>query len=344
MKLKPENVMVGLFMASALLLFGWHNLTKPSILVLHSYDRDYAWSRDINIGLHRVLKDSYRYKLRWHYMDTKRHPFDDYRRSAGLAARTVIASARPDVVIAIDDDAQQYVARHFRNDPRVRIVFAGVNRTAEAYGYDQAGNVTGILERLPLAAMQEALRSSATFQALGRPIRLAYLGDQSESVDGDAAQLQRFDWRPLQLTSIRQVDTWPQWQAHVLELAAANDVLLLSGYRRLHRSANDASLVPPQEVVAWTEAHARLPVISFNAFFTEDGGMLAIGASPYEQGERAGTLALELALKRKPVSALPITSTGQFVVSMSGSKMKAKQFVLPRVYEAAARTGNLYLP
>lgn len=344
MKLKPENVMVGLFMASATLLFAWHNLTKPSILILHSYDPDYAWCRDINIGLNRVLKDRYRYRLRWHYMDTKRHPYDDYKRSAGIAARNVIAAANPDVVIAIDDDAQQYVARYYRNNPRVKIVFAGVNSTTGDYGYDDANNVTGILERLPLSAMQEALSSSASFKALDHPIRLAFLGDHSETVDGDAGQLQRFDWRPMQLTSVRQVDTWPQWQANVLDLAAANDVLLLSGYRRLHRSATDASLVPPREVVAWTESHATLPVISLNAFYTEDGGMLAIGASPYEQGEMAGTLALDLALRDRKVSALPVTSTSQFVVSMSGSKMQAKHFTLPRVYEAAARTGNLYLP
>lgn len=344
MNLKPENAMVGLFMASAMLLFAWHNLTKPSILVLHSYDRDYAWSRDISVGLNRILKDGYRYRLRWHYMDTKRHPFEDYKRSAGIAARNVIEAANPDVVIAIDDDAQQYAARYFRDNPRIKIVFAGVNGTTGDYGYDVAHNVTGILERLPLFAMREALGSSASLKETGQPIRLAFLGDQSETVDGDAKQLRHFDWSPLQLTAIRQVDTWPQWQANVLELAASNDVLLVSGYRRLRRSATDANLVPPREVVAWTETHAKLPVISFNYFYMEDGGMLAIGASPYEQGEVAAALALDLALKRKVASALPITSTNQFVVSMNGSKMKAKHFILPRVYEAAARTGNLYLP
>lgn len=342
--MKPENIMAGLFMAGALSLFGWHNMTLPSILILHSYDRDYAWCRDVNVGLNRVLKDRYRYKLRWHYMDTKRHPSEEFKDSAGVSARAVIAAEHPDVIIAIDDDAQQYAARYFRNDPHIKIVFAGVNRTAGDYGYDRANNVTGILERLPVTAMQEALASSGSAGASGHPLRLAFLGDQSETVDGDAAQLQHFDWRPMQLTAVTQVDNWPQWQAQVLQLAAANDVLLVSGYRRLHRSASDPRLVPPQEVVAWTEAHARLPVISFNAFYTEDGGMLAIGASPYEQGEVAAALALELALQRKHVDALPIAATAQFVVSMSGTKMRAKHFVLPRVYEAAARTGNLYLP
>jgi hypothetical protein len=130
----------------------------------------------------------------------------------------------------------------------------------------------------------------------------------------------------------------------VQALGAGHDVLLVSGYRRLRRSATDARLVPAREVVAWTEAHSRVPVISFDGFFIEDGGMLAIGKSPYEHGEVAAALALQVALKHRAPSTLPVVASSQFIVSMSGSRMQARHFVLPRVYEAAARTGNLYLP
>jgi hypothetical protein len=96
--------------------------------------------------------------------------------------------------------------------------------------------------------------------------------------------------------------------------------------------------------MGWTEAHAAVPVISFNAFTTEDGGMLAIGTSPYEQGEVAATLALQVALHGRAAASLPVTASQQFTVAMSGARMRARRFVLPRVYEAAARTGNQYLP
>lgn len=340
----PEKIMLALFMGGALLLFGWYNVSRPSILVLHSYDPDYPWVRDVNVGLNRVLDGKYLVQVHWYYMDTKRHPSAAFKASAGIAARKLIAATRPDVVIAVDDDAQALVARHFVNDPHLRIVFAGVNREAADYGYDGAGNVTGILERIPLDAMREALRSAAGLQALGRPIRVAYIGDRSETVDGDARQVRRYDWRPLQLGSVLQVDTWPEWQAGVLALAATHDVLLVSGYRRLRRSAADPSLVPAREVVAWTEAHSVRPVISFNGFYTEDGGMLAIGTSPYEQGEVAAARALRFALEPQAMPVPPVVSSTQFTVSMSGARMRARGFVLPSVYEAAARTGNQYLP
>lgn len=339
-----EKCMLVLFMGGALLLLGWYNASKPSILVLHSYDPDYAWVRDINVGLNRVLDKKYLYQVRWYYMDTKRHPSADFKAGAGVAARNVIAAARPDVVIAIDDDAQEYAMRHFVGDPHVKIVFAGVNRDAADYGYAGAANVTGILERIPLDAMREALDSAPGFRSLQRPIRVGFIGDRSQTVDGDAGQVRRYDWRPLQLGSVLQVDTWPAWQAGVLALGARHDVLLVSGYRGLRRSDADAGLVPAREVVAWTEAHAHVPVISFNGFYVEEGGMLAIGTSPYEQGEVAGTLALELALDRRAAATLPVAMSGQFIVSMNGARMRAKRFALPRVYEAAARTGNHYLP
>ncbi len=344
MKLSLEKMMMGLFMIVTIVLFGWYNMSKPSILILHSYDKDYAWVRDINVGLNRVLSSKYLYQVHWYYMDTKRHPFTDYKNSAGIAARNVIKEMRPDVVIAVDDDAQQYVMRYFNNDPHVKIVFAGVNNEASDYGFDKANNVTGVLERIPLDAVRETLGSVERFKTLGHPIRLAYIGDHSETVTGDANQVQRFDWKPVQLTRVRQVNTWPEWQANVMALAADNDAILVSGYRRLVRSASDMSLVPPKEVVAWTEAHSPVPVMSSNGFFTEDGGMLAIGTSPYEQGEVAAAKALEIILKGKPVNMLPIAISQQFIVTMSGSKMKARHFDLPRVYEAAARTGDQYFP
>lgn len=339
-----EKIAIGAFMCIALALVGWYGMNKPSILIVHSYGPDYAWVRDVNIGLNRALTLRYLYQVNWYYMDTKRHPGEHYKQSAGIAARKVIEATRPDVVIAIDDDAQQYVARHFNNDPRLKIVFAGVNRQAGDYGYDRANNVTGILERIPLDAVREALQSANSLNRFGRPIRVAFLGDQSETVSGDFGQVQRFDWRPLQLGATRQVATWPQWQAGVMALGTDNDVLLVAGYRRLARSATDPTLVPAAEVVAWTEAHSPIPLVSFNAFYTEDGGMLAIGASPYEQGEVAAARALDLILKHQPVASLPITETTQFVVGMNGARMRARHFTLPRIYEAAARTGNLYLP
>ncbi len=343
-KFKLESIIIGLFLIGALALLAWFNMSKPSILILHSYDKGYAWTRDVNVGLDRVLNNNYQYQVHWYYMDTKRHPFPDYRESAGIAARRYIEQLQPDVIIAVDDDAQRYVMRHFINDPKMKIVFSGVNNEAADYGYDKANNVTGILERIPLTAIRETFLIADNFKSLGHPVRLALLADKSESVSGDIKQLQAFKWAPVELTSINRASTWPEWQEMVRELGTKVDVIMVTGYRRLSRSADDKKLVPPHEVVHWTEMNSKIPVISGNGFFTEEGGMLAIGASPYEQGEIAAERALDIVLNHKLPSDLPIVAADQFIVTMNGGRMKARGFVLPKVYESAARTGDKYYP
>ncbi|MEC4720700.1 ABC transporter substrate binding protein [Noviherbaspirillum sp. CPCC 100848] len=340
--IKLESIFIGLFLVVALGLFAWFNMSKPSILILHSYDKSYAWTRDVNVGLERVLNNNYRYQVRWYYMDTKRRPYPEYRSSAGIAARRFIEQMQPDVVIAIDDDAQQYVSRHFINDPKMKIVFAGINNSAADYGLDKANNATGIMERIPLPAIRETFLIADNLKSLGRPVRLALLADKSESVSGDIKQLQGFNWDPVQLVSINRAASWPDWQAKVRDLAGKADVIMVTGYRRLARSETDKSLVPPHEVVHWTEMHSSVPVISGNGFFTEEGGMLAIGTSPYEQGETAARMALDIVLRGKHPKEFPIVSSSQFIVTMNGARMQVRGFKLPKVYEAAARTGNKY--
>ncbi len=339
-----QNLLIAIFLAGALCLLVWFNVSKPSILILQSYDSKYAWSRDIDVGINRVLNSPYRYRTRWFYMDTKRHPDNAYKESVGVAARRMINEMQPDVIIAMDDDAQEYVAKHFVNDPKINIVFGGVNREAEDYGYDKANNVTGILERVPTKAIHETLQIATNFKKLERPVHLSFIADASETTQADLQQVKAYDWAPAQFTAEATVSTFPQWQAEIKRLGQQSDIILLSNYRKVRRSDTDKSLVPPREIVEWTEANSTVPVVSNNGFYTEEGGMLAIGASPFEQGEVSARMALAIILKGKKAKDIKIERTSHFIVTMNGSKMKARHFELPMVYEAAARTGDKYIP
>ena len=72
--------------------------------------------------------------------------------------------------------------------------------------------------------------------------------------------------------------------------------------------------------------------------------MLAIGTSPYEQGEVAARLAVEAidAIPQSQPMPRPFSATRQFVVALRGSALHARHFNLPRVYEASARASNKY--
>ena len=67
--------------------------------------------------------------------------------------------------------------------------------------------------------MREALASAPGLRTPGRPLRIAFLGDRSETVDGDVAQVRGHAWAPLQLGGVLQADTWAAWQDGVRTLA-----------------------------------------------------------------------------------------------------------------------------
>lgn len=341
MKKKLQTVLTAVFVVGCVAFFVWWNATKPRILVLHSYDRDYFWTREIDVALHRVFDRRNSYSIRWHYMNTKRNPWEDYVVRAGLGARDVVDEWRPDLVIAVDDEAQEQVMKHYVNRARMHIVFAGINGEIAPYGYADASNVTGILERIPWSAIKDALLASGL--ARSKPeLRLLHLGDATQAVREDARQMQQFDWAPMKLAGVRTVGSFEQWKAEVLLAPQVADVILLGNYRGLTDAADSMRLVDPAQVVAWTEANSKLPVIGFKVAYGEEGGALAIAASPYEQGEAAARMAIRILDSRIPPSQIPVASTRQFVVSIDGAALAARGIGLPSFYESFARATNTY--
>jgi ABC-type uncharacterized transport system substrate-binding protein len=76
----------------------------------------------------------------------------------------------------------------------------------------------------------------------------------------------------------------------------------------------------------------------------EDGGMIAVGASPYEQGEVAAQMAIALLDNNKKIEDLPVQESQQYLIYMRQSKMEEYNPFLkvPTVYEAFARATNHY--
>jgi ABC-type uncharacterized transport system substrate-binding protein len=172
-----------------------------------------------------------------------------------------------------------------------------------------------------------------------------FIGDASESVRGDEEDYRKFDWGPVQVEESHLAGTFDQWKAAV-EQANRNkvDYIITANYRKIQRKAGDRKLVPPAEVLKWTEANSRVPMIGTNAFFVEDGGVLAIATSPFEQGEVAAAMANDILNKGRKANTIAPQATQHFVVAMSESGMKRWNIQLPPVYEAAARSSANFFP
>lgn len=341
--LKKLTILVmGIFFVTLAAIILQVNSNKKRILVVQSYAGDYVWTREVNVGLERVFGFQQGVDIRFHEMDTKNHSGKDYKRRAGIAARTAIDTIRPDVLIAVDDDAQKYAAKNYVNDPEMKIVFAGINGSPEPYGYLDASNVTGILERKPAVALKEVMiMLSKDLGITGRKPRALFLADESHSTERDGGYLDSIDWGGIEYLGRHAKGTFAEWQDAVKGMKGKADFILVGGYRKLHKSADTKDMVNAKEVMSWTEANSPVPVIGMNIFNSEEGAMLSVGVSPYEQGEVAATMALKL-IGGADIKSMPIQTSSQYVIAVRQSALDARKIVMPDIFEAFSRATNNY--
>jgi len=340
-----KSLSMFLFFIGALGVFLWVSSNRPKIMVLHSYDKDYIWTTEVNVGLERIFAGQSWIKLEHYYMKTKKSKDKDYLRRAGIAAKRAIDNFKPDVLISIDDSAQKLAAMSYVDDPEMAIVFAGINGGIEAYGYHEAKNVTGILERKPIAALVEmlqVLQQQTEPQGLGRPIRVRFLADNGHSARRDAEFLAAADWGPVQYLGATHVDSFTQWQQSIRQAEGEADYLLVGAYRKLSSESEGNALVAARKVIQWTEENSSVAMVGMNVFCCEDGTMLSVGISPYEQGEYVAKTALRIIRGQQAVGEIPVRLPQQYIVAMRKSALEKRQIQMPKIYEAFARAANFY--
>lgn len=362
-----KSVISAFFLISSTLMFlglAWvFNTSKPRVMILHSYNPDYIWTREVNVGLRRIVDEWRDYSVFWHYMDTKKFREPGLLEKAGIVARQAIIKNDPDVLIAIDDDAQKYAARYFINDPNIDIVFAGVNASVEPYGYYQADNVTGIYERKQFDAIKETIlaikkkvaisqegkdgkdgkESKTKVLASSKPPRLLFMLDPSRSLQSDRRYIDDYNWEPIEYIGSVLAKDFEHWKQIVLDANKIADYILVANYRKLTRTAKHKTMVHASEVMTWTEKNSPIPVVGVNMFNVEDGAMLSIGVSPYEQGEVVAKMAQRIIEEKIRASKIPIVNNKNYVIAMRQDLLEKRNIVFPKIYEAFGRATANFL-
>lgn len=336
MKVKIEKALAFLFVGLVVIFLIGFNLNKPRIFVLHSYDLDYSWVRDINEGLNRVLKNR-PYNIRYFYMNTKRNPGKEYKERIGESVTQMIRDWNPDVLIAVDDDAQKFAAMHFVNDPKIRIVFTGVNAFTSDYGYDRASNATGMLERLPFKAFKEVF-----LQMLPQTRRrVMHIADSSSTSMYIQKEVETLDWRPLILTETVLCETQDDWDRAVERANREADILFITHYHTI--KDKNGVVIEPRKIIQRTEPRLKIPAIGSWGFYVEDGGMMAVAVSPYEQGEVAARMALKIIEEKAPATSIPVQTSHLFLIYIREANLKRLNLEVPGLIEAFARATNHYM-
>ena len=332
-----RNLLIAAFLLCFVLLLGFFNATKPRILVLHSGAQGSAWVDAVDRGMRTALEGNRRpVSVEWDYLGVAAPAAARNTDAAVAQARRAVDRFKPDVLIAVDDEANALVARDYvgRDDPR--ILYVSIDRSPDFYGYAGAANASGIAEQLPWSAIRDSLVPLFA----GRPVTLAAVGVDGVTDEATLAQMKAFDWGSATLGPVALVATAEAWRGHV-ERTAAADVLIVLSIQDLPN--RDGRISTAAELIAWTEANARPLPIGTQAGFVADGGGLSFAPPPDDEGERAIQLALDwLDNRATPGPPAPVESS-HFEVSVRRDALARRGVTLPPIYlEAARENGTLF--
>lgn len=135
------------------------------VVWVDSYHRGYKWSDAIERGIRNTFYDT-GVELEVVRMNTLKNKNRQYMQQAGHNAYQRIGAAKPDLVIASDDNAQEFLILPYLSDTETPVIFCGLNRSLDKYGYPTE-HITGMLEVQPVKNLQNYLEQFAKGPRVG---------------------------------------------------------------------------------------------------------------------------------------------------------------------------------
>ncbi|MEO5337675.1 MAG: hypothetical protein H7841_12390 [Magnetospirillum sp. WYHS-4] len=265
-------------------------LPSRTCLYVSSYHPGYHWNDGIERGLEKSLAGVCR--LERFYMDTNRNPAPEFSQAKGAEAKALIEAAKPDLVVACDDNASKDLVKPFLKDAPIPVVFCGVNWTVAEYGYPYA-NTTGMIEVAPnKEVVQEAkalLKGASSF---------AFLAADVPTQHKEVARLDVIAKRESLEMQALLVKSFADWQA-AFRQAQERDFVVLG---------NPVGIPDWNGPLAKTfvAAESRKLTTSFGIFMRPYSVFSMVNV-PDEQGEWAGEAAKLILDGRKPAD-IPIVA------------------------------------
>lgn len=273
---------------------------KHKVLVVMSYEQNNPWCIEIKEGIETVL--AAQAELTYFYMDTKINFAGGVQKAK--EAYSLLHKLQPDGVIAVDDNAQQMFVLPFLKDKvKIPIMFCGVNREAERYGYPTI-NISGVLERghikasISLAKQLSPSIKTVGFFAKDSPSGVAL----HRQVEGESASY---------ITTVSAVEL----------LKTTKELLVLA---KKHKEISDAIFIDSLEgileengtsptnfqLIKILSKEFGKPIIGANLYHVSNGALCAVVKTGQEQGNTAATMLLQ-SLQGTPVADIPITRNYQ---------------------------------
>ncbi|MBF0363010.1 MAG: hypothetical protein HQK49_18465 [Oligoflexia bacterium] len=289
---------------------------KWKILHIMSYHSPWQWTDDQLKGFQDALKEFPNIEYKVFQMDTKRKNSEEWKKSVGEEARNLITSWKPDLVYTNDDNAQEYVVKHYINS-EIPFVFSGVNNDPAKYGFAGSKNITGILEQEHVVQTMNLLK-----KIIPKLKKIVVIFDSDISWNGLRQRMEekKSEFTDFEIVSFDIIKTFEEFQHKIKELEGKVDAIGMIGI--FNFKDKNGQNVPHQQVLKWTAENSNIPDFTFWEDRVDYGTLCSVTVSGYEQGFAAGEIAKNILGKGLSANAFPFKATvkGAPVINMARAK------------------------
>ncbi|WP_205665085.1 ABC transporter substrate-binding protein [Caldimonas tepidiphila] len=282
------------------------------ILHVMSHHSPWRWTDGQLRGFQEAMRDVPA-EYRVLQMDAKRRSAARDLERRGEEARALIGSWQPDLVYTSDDEAQQYLTRHYAGQD-LPFVFSGVNRDPASHGIAGRRNIAGVLEH------EHFVESVRLIQAMVPGVRrIAAVFDDSPHWEPVKRRMQEglAQLPGVGFSAWDTITSFEDYQRRVLDYPERADAIALVGIFNFRDS--QGANVPYQQVLRWTAEHSRLPDFAYWVDRVHFGTLAAFTVSEHEQGLAAGRIARAILLEGRSPGSFPMlpTKRGHAAISLA---------------------------
>ncbi len=264
------------------MIFAGESATNK-VFIVFSYHPDFSWVMDENKGIDEVLT-GHNIELERFYMDTKHKTSPEWKQSIAEKAIDRITAFKPDVLMVFDDNACEWIAKHYAGST-LPVVFAGMNFEPAHYSFPTT-NITGVVEHIPFTAMVDLVSELApTVQ------KVAFISDDSPTSSGIDGRLLALDLS-VEITEVVATNDFNEWKTKITAWQNQVDAIGIFNYNTVKDAESNVSM-SPASIMQWIIENNKLPEFASFDFAVKDGAL----CSAYKAGNTQGRVAAEMALK-----------------------------------------------
>jgi ABC-type uncharacterized transport system substrate-binding protein len=282
-----------------------------SCFYINSYHQGFEWSDRIQAEFTRNMKGIC--SISYHYLDAKRSNKETHLKNKGMEIANLIALSQPDIVIASDDAASEYVINPYLRNGRTPVVYVGINWDPRPFGYPMS-NATGMTEVWPI---QQAL--DTVKKTIGAVTKMAFITADNQLEKRDEAAIKKItDKETIQLESyfVRNFEEWKQ----AIKMAQGSDAINLGTVEGIKDWDKEAA-------ISWLKEYNQRFIFA-NQDFMMPYAMYSLSKSPEEFGHWAAELSKAIFNGDQPWQ-LPVIPNRIFIPRYNPSLLSQTDFKLP---------------